>query len=128
MNYEKTNMNNIEEDIDKLNRIKAAIEEMASFEEEDEEDGKFVTIEFWTDTAGQDVIIQFNYDGTSDDFMEQLRNYVNNYDPNEETKLYSENMGQNGVPDSIETILEDCEEARATMIDILNKCEEAYNK
>ena len=128
MNYEKTNMNNFEEDIDKLNRIKAAIEEVANFEEDNEEDGKFATIEFWTDTAGQDVIIQFNYDGTSDDFMEQLRNYVNSYDPNEETKLYSENMGQNGVPDSIETILEDCKEAQSTMQDILNECEKAYNE
>lgn len=83
-------------------------------------DDNFATFEFWTDTAGQDVVVEFDYDGTPEDFVEKFREYADNYDPDEEVEMYVRNgmLGQRGVPSSIRTLIEDCEEAKETLMDI----------
>lgn len=83
-------------------------------------DDTFASFEFWTDTAGQDVVVEFYYDGTPENFIEEFVDYAENYDPDEEAEIYVRNgmLGQNGVPDSLRVLLDDCEEAKDTLMDI----------
>lgn len=81
-------------------------------------DDNFACFEFWTDTAGQDVVVEFDYDGTGEDFINKFVEYAENYDVDSEVELYASMRGQHGVPSSIRTIVEDCEEAKATLMEI----------
>lgn len=104
-------MNRIIEALDNMN-VKYKIEENTAF------------IEFWTDTAGQDIPVELDYNGTPDDFVKQFSEYAENYDVDEEVELYASMRGQNGVPNTIRELLDDCQEAKDTLLEIaetLNK-------
>ena len=83
-------------------------------------DDNSATFEFWTDTAGQDVVVEFDFDGTGADFINKFVDYAESYDPDEEVEIYvsSGMLGQRGVPSSIRTILADCDEAKDTLMEI----------
>ena len=78
----------------------------------------FACFEFWTNTAGQDVVVEFDYDGTPEDFVEQFVEYAENYDVDSEVELFVGMRGQHGIPSSVRTIIDDCEEAKETLMDI----------
>lgn len=78
-------------------------------------------IEFWTDTAGQDVPTEFDYDGTPEDYVKQFTERAENYDVDDEVELYVDMRGKNGVPNTVRELLDDCQEAKDTLMEIANK-------
>ena len=84
-----------------------------------------VLIEFWTDTAGQDIITEFNYDGTPEDFVKQFTERAKNYDVDEEVEIFVGMRGKNGVPNTVRELLDDCQEAKDTLMEIATKLQNA---
>ena len=82
-------------------------------------------IEFWTDTAGQDIPTEFDYDGTPEGFVKEFTKRAENYDVDEEVELYANMRGKNGVPDTIRELLDDCQEAKDTLMEIAMKLQTA---
>ncbi len=75
-------------------------------------------VEFWTDKSGQDIPVEFEYDGTAEDFVEKFNNFAESYDVDAEVELYANMRGQNGVPSTVREILDSCEEAKKTLMEI----------
>ena len=75
-------------------------------------------VEFWTDTAGQDIPTEFDFDGTPEGFIKEFVERAQNYDVDEEVELYAGMRGKQGVPDTIRELLDDCQEAKDTLLDI----------
>lgn len=86
------------------------------------------TMEFWTDTAGQDVYVDIDFDGTVEDLVKEFSEYADRYDPDEEANYYVGSLGQRGVSSSIRTLLEDMEEVKETLAKIAKVFNEALNK
>lgn len=57
--------------------------------------------------AGEDWLITIWFDGTSTGFIDSLEEAVNDFDVDEEVEIWIPGRGQNGVPNSIETLVED---------------------
>lgn len=87
-----------------------------------------VSLEFWTDTAGQDIPIDIEYDGTAEDFVKKFTEYAENYDVDEEVEMYANIRGKNGVPKSIRTLWNDCQEAKNTLMEIAANIKNALNE
>jgi len=86
----------------------------------------YVLIEFWTDTAGQDIPYEYDgWDGTAEDLVKDFVRYAENYDVDEEVELYVNMRGQNGVPSTIRELLDDCQEAKDTLMKIAEKLQAA---
>lgn len=81
-------------------------------------------IEFWTDTAGQDIPTEFDYDGTPEDFVKQFTEKAEMYDVDEEVEIYVDMIGKNGVPGTVRELLDDCQEAKDTLMEIAKKLQE----
>lgn len=77
-----------------------------------------ICIEFWTNTAGQDIVTEFDYDGTPQDFIKKYRDRADAYDVDEEIDVWSEIRGQRGVPSDYKTLLADMEEAKNTLMEV----------
>lgn len=82
-------------------------------------------IEFWTDAAGQDIPTEFEYDGTPEDFVKQFTERAENYDVDEEVEVYVSMRGKNGIPNTVRELLDDCQEAKDTLMDIARELQEA---
>lgn len=82
-------------------------------------------IEFWTDTTGQDIPTEFDYDGTPEDFVAQFTESAENYDVDEEVELYVGMRGMNGVPNTVRELLNSCEEAKGTLMEIAKRLQKA---
>ena len=78
----------------------------------------FAFFEFWTDTAGQDVAVEFDYDGTPEDFIDKFVEWAEGYDVDDEVQTLVPMLGQRGVPSSVRTLLDDCQEAKDTLMEI----------
>lgn len=81
------------------------------------------SVEFWTDTAGQDIC----FDSTTSDpeeFIKEFIEYADSYDVDEEVELYIDMRGKNGVPATVRELLDDCQEAKDTLMKIANKLKE----
>ena len=112
-----------------MERIKEVLDEFGvqyDWHKNDSFPGKeyYAIIEFWTDTAGQDIPTEFGFDGTAEDFVKEFTEAAERYDVDEEVKLYIEMLGKNGVPDSVRVLLEDIEEAKETLMKIAEKLKE----
>lgn len=81
-------------------------------------ESKEADIEFWTDTAGQDIYQSIEYDGTLKDFLDKFIDCFEGYDVDEEVELYVNMRGQNGVPDSVRKLMDDCQEAKDTLMEM----------
>ncbi len=81
------------------------------------------SFEFWTDTAGQDVVTEIDFDGTANDFVEKFKEKAECYDVDEEVELYAGHRGSNGVPNTIVELLADCTEAKNTLLKIAGMLE-----
>ncbi len=82
---------------------------------------KTALVEFWTDTAGQDIPVEFDYDGTEKDFVKKFCDYAEAYDVDEEVELYAGMRGTRGVPDTIRELLNDCQEAKDSLMNMAEK-------
>ena len=82
-------------------------------------------IEFWTDTANQDIPTEFDYNGTPEDFVTQFVEAAERYDVDTEVELYVGTRGRNGVPNTVRELLDDCQEANDTLMEIARRLQEA---
>lgn len=85
-------------------------------------------VEFWTDTAGQDIPTEFDFDGTEKGFVKEFTKAAENYDVDSEVELYAEMRGQRGVPETIREILDGCEEAKTTLLSIAEALKKATSE
>lgn len=90
-----------------------------------EDDSWYGLVEFWTDTAGQDIPTEIEFDGTAEDFVKEFCKAAENYDVDEKVALYVNMRGKNGVPDTVRELLDDCQEAKDTLMEIAEKLKEA---
>lgn len=97
--------------------IMNVLDEITSLEDNKTKD---VSIEFYTDTAGQDVFIELSDVSDLNDFYDKLLTYIDNWDIDEELKIWTEMVGKQGVPD-IRTLVEDHEEIERKFDDL--QCE-----
>lgn len=97
--------------------IKDKLDEIINLEKGESID---VDVEFYTDTAGQDVFIELSDVSDLNDFYDKLLEYIDNWDIDEELKIWSEMVGKQGVPD-IRTLVEDHEEIERKFDDL--QCE-----
>ncbi len=81
-------------------------------------------VEFWTDTAGQDIPTEFNFDGTPEGFIKEFVESAESYDVDNEVELFANMRGKQGVPDTIRELLDDCQEAKDTLLDIAKALKE----
>lgn len=92
------------------------------------EDKNLINVEFeaWTVTAGQDVLVYISVKDCAD-IGKELKEYYENYDPEEECKIYIKNdmLGKRGVPSSIRTLLQDMDEADELIEKLSKAFEEA---
>ena len=72
-----------------MKRIENVLDKLGySYDFKEENKGKWYGfIEFWTDTAGQDIPTEIYFDGTAEDFVAQFREAADNYDVDEEVDL-----------------------------------------
>ncbi len=98
-----------------MQRIEKTLERLSVKYEINDKDAY---VEFWTDTAGQDICVDLEYDGTPQDFVKQFEEYAENYDVDDEVEQYAGLRGTNGVPSSFRTLVADCEEAKKTLNEI----------
>lgn len=75
-------------------------------------------VEFWTDTAGHDIITEFDFNGTPKGFVKEFVERAENYDVDEEVELFVGMRGKRGIPDTVRELLDDCQEAKDTLLDI----------
>ena len=75
-------------------------------------------VEFWTDTAGQDIPTEFDFDGTPEGFVKEFVERAKSYDVDTEVELFAGMRGKEGVPDTIRELINDCQEAKDTLLDI----------
>lgn len=97
--------------------IMNVLDEITSLEDNKTKD---VSIEFYTDTAGQDVFIDLSDVSDLNDFYDKLLEYIDNWDIDKELKIWTEMVGKQGVPD-IRTLVEDHEEIERKFDDL--QCE-----
>ena len=111
-----------------MKRIEKALDALGigRYDWEKREDGSWYgIIEFWTDTAGQDIPTEIDFDGTAKDFVEKFCEAADNYDVDEEVELYVDMRGKRGVPETVRELLDDCQEAKDTLMEIAEKLKEA---
>ena len=77
-------------------------------------------IEFWTDSAGQDIVTEIDYDGTPQDLINQFVNRAESYDVDDEVELFVTQRGKNGIPNTVRELLDDCQEAKDTLMKLAN--------
>lgn len=97
--------------------IKDKLDEIINLEKGESID---VDVEFYTDTAGQDIFIGLSDITDINDFYNKLLEYIDNWDIDEELKIWTEMVGKNGVP-NIRTLVEDHEEIERKFDDL--QCE-----
>lgn len=51
-------------------------------------------VEFWTDTADQDIPTEFDFDGTPENFVARFTECAENYDVDDEVELYVNMRGK----------------------------------
>lgn len=82
-------------------------------------------VEFWTDTSGQDIPTEIYFDGTAEDFVREFCEAAENYSVDDEVELYIGIRGKYGVPETVRELLDDCQEAKDTLMEIAEKLKEA---
>lgn len=64
------------------------------------------------------------FDGTDEGFIEAIKDRYNGFDVDEETEIWIENRGKNGVPSSIKALVEDAEWKERTLGELFDQLEE----
>ena len=85
------------------------------------DDGKYcVDFGFYSD-AGEDFIVTLWFDGTRKDFVNEFQNYAFNFDADEHAEAWVDMRGQNGVPDSIRTLMDDSDSIQERLVEASDK-------
>lgn len=84
-----------------------------------------IELENYPTPAGGDWIVAFWFDGTARGFKRAIAQYSFYFDIDDEVSLYVDNRGKNGIPSSIEVLLED---AKWKMRELEDLAEELNNK
>lgn len=114
-----------------MKRVEKVLDKMGisySYHKVEDSDNWYGLVEFWTDTAGQDIPTEFDFDGTAEDFVKEFTERAENYDVDEEVEVYVNMRGQNGVPNTIRELLDDCQEAKNTLLEIAVKLNAAIQE
>lgn len=83
----------------------------------------YCLIEFWTDTAGQDVCYELDSDDV-EEIISGFTEYAEEYDVGEEVSIWEGSRGKKGVPDDYETLVADIKEAKETLLKIAERLNE----
>ena len=78
---------------------------------------------------GEDWWVGFVFDETEKDFVNEVSDYYFGFDPDDEVEFYIQNRGENGIPNSIRSLLNDQDwkdEKLKSLSDALN--DYLYNK
>jgi hypothetical protein len=73
-----------------------------------QDESYYVELEFYSN-AGEDFVFDIWCDGTFKDFLHKLWDYSQSFDPDEHAEMWVGIRGQNGVPDSIRTLIDDAD-------------------
>lgn len=75
--------------------------------------------------AGEDfyMTIDFDKDNQVETFLEDLREYVENFDVDEHAEMWIESRGKGGCPSSLKELLQDAEDIKAMIEELLEKLE-----
>ena len=84
-----------------------------------------IELENYPTPAGEDWIVAFWFDGTAKGFKRAIEQYAFYFDIDDEVSLYVDNRGKNGIPSSIEVLLED---VKYKMRELEDLAEELNNK
>lgn len=78
-----------------------------------------IELETWS-PAGEDVVFYVN----ADNLVHEVRCYANNFDVDDHVLMWAHHLGENGVPNSIQELLDDAEAIQ----DMLNELADALEE
>lgn len=67
------------------------------------------------------MIIDFETENPVDSFLKDLKNYYEDFDPDEHAEMWIEGRGQNGVPDSIRALIDDADAIKEMIFELWDK-------
>ena len=70
------------------------------------------------------MIIDFSKENPADTFMNDLKDYYSGFDPEEHAEMWIENRGKNGTPDSIRDLLDDAENIKEMIGELIRYLED----
>ena len=72
--------------------------------------------------AGEDFgfVVDFNEENSIESFIEDLEAYYENFDPDEHVEMWVDSRGKNGVPGSIRELIDDADEIKDMIEELLN--------
>lgn len=75
--------------------------------------------------AGEDfyMVIDFDKENQVETFLEDLREYAENFDVDEHAEMWLESRGKGGCPSSLKELLQDAEDIKAMIEELLEKLE-----
>lgn len=114
-----------------MKRIEKALDEMGikyDYYMDQNSEEWYGLVEFWTDCSGQDIPTEFNFDGTAEDFVKKFTEGAENYDVDDQVEIFVPMRGKQGVPNTVREILDDCQEAKDTLMEIAEKLKEAIKQ
>jgi len=92
-----------------------------SLEEIIEQDGKYYVEMNQSTPEGEDWWETVWFDGTDEGFAEAIMDRLNNFDVDEETEIFIEGRGTNGIPSSIKDLIEDAEWKQEQLENLANE-------
>lgn len=82
----------------------------------EEQNGDFyVEVSFFS-PAGEDFNATIWFDGSSEGFLDKFAEYARDFDVDEHIMLYANHLGENGVPATIEELLDDAKAIKSMLI------------
>lgn len=86
-------------------------------------DDYYIEISQYT-PLGEDWWVTIWFDGTDEGFIEAMREMYDGFDVDEETEIWIECRGKNGVPSSIKALVEDAEWKESILGELADELEE----
>lgn len=74
--------------------------------------------------AGEDWSFVIFFDGTVKDAINEIVSYANDFDANEEQSTYIDMRGQRGIPDDVQTLLDDGKWKKETLMELANELQQ----
>lgn len=71
--------------------------------------------------ANEELLIGLCYDGTGKSFIIAFFNYANDFDVDEHVKMWIDDMGKDGVPETIKGLLDDSEWIKKFLLTVSNE-------
>ena len=93
--------------------------------DESEQDGKTVWEIRQFTPAGEDWSFVIFFDGTAKDAINEIASYANDFDADEEQSTYIDMRGQRGIPDDIQTLIDDGKWKKEALMELANKLQQS---